>query len=102
MKKTQTITNELLTLRDFIRYGTSCFNEAGLSYGHGTDNAYDEAVYLVLETLHLPINQLEPYLDARLTESERKKLETGQKTICLLSVQNLALLFHRHLLTHMV
>ena len=75
MKKTQTITNELLTLRDFIRYGTSCFNEAGLSYGHGTDNAYDEAVYLVLETLHLPINQLEPYLDARLTESERKKLE---------------------------
>ncbi|MFH1158042.1 MAG: 50S ribosomal protein L3 N(5)-glutamine methyltransferase [Pseudomonadota bacterium] len=62
--------DELLTVRDFIRYGVSRFNEAGISYGHGTGNAYDEAVYLVLETLHLPVDQLEPYLDARLTGTE--------------------------------
>ncbi|MCE9506765.1 MAG: 50S ribosomal protein L3 N(5)-glutamine methyltransferase [Alphaproteobacteria bacterium] len=64
--------DELLTVRDFIRYGVSRFNEVGLSYGHGTGNAYDEAVYLVLETLHLPLDQLEPYFDARLTKAERK------------------------------
>ena len=68
MKKPKDV---LLTVRDFIRYGVSQFNAAGLCYGHGTDNAFDEAVYLVLETLHLPVGQLEPYLDARLTAKER-------------------------------
>lgn len=72
MPKSQKPENELKTVRDFIRYGVSCFNKAGLSYGHGTDNAFDEAVYLALETLHLPLDQLEPYLDARLTAAERK------------------------------
>ena len=71
MKKTL---DELQTVRDFIRYGVSRFNEAGLSFGHGTANAYDEAVYLVLETLHLPLDQLEPYFDARLTLPERKEV----------------------------
>jgi len=64
--------DELLTVRDFIRYGVSRFNQAGLYFGHGTDNAFDEAVYLVLETLHLPVDQLEPYLEARLTKAERR------------------------------
>jgi ribosomal protein L3 glutamine methyltransferase len=69
-------TDELLTVRDFIRYGVSRFNAAGLSFGHGTGNAYDEAVYLVLETLHLPLDQLEPYFDAKLTKPERKAVAT--------------------------
>jgi ribosomal protein L3 glutamine methyltransferase len=63
---------ELLTVRDFIRYGVSRFNAAGLSYGHGTNTAFDEAVFLVLESLHLPIDQLDPYLEARLTAPERR------------------------------
>lgn len=71
MLKNKKTTDELLTVRDFIRYGVSCFNKAGLGYGHGTDNAFDEAAYLVLETLHLPVDQLEPYLEARLTLPER-------------------------------
>ena len=63
--------NELVTLRDLMRFSTSRFNEAKLFFGHGTSNAWDEAAYLLLHTLHLPIDQLEPYLDARLTNSER-------------------------------
>ena len=59
------------TLRDFLRYGVSRFNAAGLSYGHGTANARDEAAYLILETLNLPLDELEPYLDARLTAAEK-------------------------------
>ncbi len=64
----------LVTLRDFLRYAVSRFNEAGLAFGHGTDNAYDEAVYLNLHTLHLPLARLEPFLDARLTTQERRKV----------------------------
>lgn len=62
---------ELVTVRDFIRHAVSRFTIAGLAYGHGTGTAFDEAVFLVLETLRLPIDQLEPYLDARLTAPER-------------------------------
>ncbi len=65
---------DLITLRDFIRVATSRFNEAGLYYGHGTDNAWDEAVALTLHTLHLPHDVHAAVFDARLTESERQKL----------------------------
>jgi len=60
----------LTTLRDLLRFAVSRFNQAGISFGHGTDNAYDEAAYLILHTLHLPLDTLEPFLDARLTPDE--------------------------------
>ena len=63
-------TNCLRTVRDLLRYATSRFNEAGLSFGHGSDNAFDEAAYLILHSLHLPIDRLEPFLDAALTATE--------------------------------
>lgn len=63
--------DELHTVRDLLRFGVSRFNEAKLFFGHGSTNAYDEAVYLLLHTLHLPIDQLEPWLDARVLEAER-------------------------------
>jgi ribosomal protein L3 glutamine methyltransferase len=66
--------NELATIRDFIRWGMSLFNEADIFFGHGTDNALDESAYLVLHTLHLPPQVGESYLDTRLIESERSKL----------------------------
>ena len=67
-------TEELVTLRDWLRWTVSRFNEAGLHFGHGTDNAWDEAVWILLATLHLPRDTLEPFLDARLTSSERHVL----------------------------
>ena len=66
--------DELHTLRDWLRYAVSGFNEAGLFFGHGCDNAFDEAAFLILHTLHLPHDQLEPFLDTRLTHTERLKV----------------------------
>lgn len=66
--------DELLTLRDLLRFAVSRYHEAGLFFGHGIDNAWDEAVYLLLHRLHLPLSRLEPFLDARLTSDERADL----------------------------
>ncbi|OGT42960.1 MAG: ribosomal protein L3 N(5)-glutamine methyltransferase [Gammaproteobacteria bacterium RIFCSPHIGHO2_12_FULL_40_19] len=65
---------ELLTIRDYIRYATSCFNEASLYFGHGTDNAWDEAVALTFHTLHLPHHIHPAVLDAHITKDEQTKL----------------------------
>lgn len=66
--------DELVTVRDLIRYAVSQFNRAGLFFGHGTQDAYDEAVYLVLHTLHLPLNRLEPFFDACIPSNERMEV----------------------------
>lgn len=62
---------ELLTLRDVLRWAVSRFREAGLFFGHGSHDPYDEAAYLILHALHLPPGRLDPFLDARLTAGER-------------------------------
>jgi ribosomal protein L3 glutamine methyltransferase len=63
---------ELITLRDCLRFAVSRFHAAGLHFGHGSDNAWDEAVYLALFSLCLPPDvSLEPFLDARLLSAER-------------------------------
>jgi ribosomal protein L3 glutamine methyltransferase len=66
--------SELVTVRDFLRYAVSRFTAAGLSFGHGSNNAWDEAVYLTLHTLNLPLDRLDPFLDARLLQRERSAL----------------------------
>lgn len=68
-------TDQLNTVRDWLRFAVSKFNKAGLFFGHGCTNAYDEAAYLILHTLHLSPDQLEPFLDARLTLDERNEVE---------------------------
>jgi len=62
------------TVRDLFRYAVSRFNAAALAYGHGATNAVDEAAFIVLEGLNLPIDALDPFLDARLTRAERERL----------------------------
>lgn len=66
--------DDLHTVRDWLRLAVSAFNEAKLSFGHGSANAYDEAAYLILHSLHLPLDTLTPFLDARLTEKEKNAL----------------------------
>ncbi|MGL6160106.1 50S ribosomal protein L3 N(5)-glutamine methyltransferase [Microbulbifer sp.] len=66
--------SELCTVLDYIRWGTSRFNEAGLWFGHGTDNAWDEALLLVMHALHLPLDSKPEVLQARLTTEERREV----------------------------
>ena len=74
MTNHNTALNELITIRDWIRFAVSQFEASDIFYGHGTDNAYDEAVWLIMSALHLPMDTLNNFLDARLTTSERNKL----------------------------
>jgi len=69
-------TESLITVRDWLRFAVSRFNEAGLFFGHGSDNAFDEAAYLILHTLHLPLDRLEPFFDASLTHIEAAQVQT--------------------------
>jgi len=68
------MTAGLFTVRDFFRFAVSEFTHAKLHFGHGAANAVDEAAFLVLEALSLPIDDINPWLDARLTEDERRRL----------------------------
>ncbi|MBK5964279.1 50S ribosomal protein L3 N(5)-glutamine methyltransferase [Thiocystis minor] len=61
----------LITIQDFVRWGASRFNAAGLFFGHGTDNAIDEAAQLVLSGLHLEPGLPTGFYDCRLTPVER-------------------------------
>ena len=65
-----------VTLGDFFRLAVRRFRAARLAYGHGTTNAVDEAAFLVLEALKLPIHALDPWLDLRPTPAERARLMT--------------------------
>ena len=69
-----TLPCELLTVGDVVRYATTCFAQAGLHFGHGTDNAGDEAFALVMQTLSLPFDAPPYVYAARLTDAERTEL----------------------------
>ena len=68
------VVSELSTLQDMVRWTVSRFNAAGLFYGHGTDNAWDEAIQLILPSLYLPIDIPPHVLNSRLTASERQRI----------------------------
>lgn len=69
---------DLHTIQDMVRWATSRFNDAALYFGHGTDNAWDEAVSLVTQALHLPhplvVQEANHLFASRLTKSEREKV----------------------------
>lgn len=64
----------LESVEDFIRWGGSLFQKAGLVFGHGTDNAFDDAKVLVLHSLSLPWSLADQYCKARLTDHERHEV----------------------------
>jgi ribosomal protein L3 glutamine methyltransferase len=66
--------NELHTIEDMMRWCVSRFNAAGIYYGHGTDNPWDEAVALVMHTLHLPLDLGHEVRRSRLTSTEKHKI----------------------------
>jgi ribosomal protein L3 glutamine methyltransferase len=74
MSNPDAVLDQLQTLRDFVRWGASRFNAAGLVFGHGTDNALDEAAALVLHALDLPNDLPDFYLEARLVAEEKQKV----------------------------
>ncbi|MDB5756211.1 MAG: ribosomal protein N(5)-glutamine methyltransferase [Massilia sp.] len=63
-------TTQFTTPRDLLRYAVTRFNKAGLFFGHGSVEALDEAAYLILSTLKLPLDKLDPFLDAKLLPEE--------------------------------
>lgn len=65
---------ELKTVRDWIRWSATCFTRGDLFFGHGTDNAWDEAVALVMWVIQQPFDRLEWVLDAKLVEAEKQQL----------------------------
>jgi len=70
-----TVADELHTLRDVLRWTTSQFNAAELFYGHGNDDAFNDALQLILHSLHLPSTELpELFMDARLTHAEKQAI----------------------------
>lgn len=66
----------LVTLGDFFKFAVARFRAARLAYGHGTTNAVDEAAFMVLEALRLPINRIDPWLDLVPTPAEKARLIT--------------------------
>jgi ribosomal protein L3 glutamine methyltransferase len=64
----------LKTIRDLLRYAVTSFAKAGLAHGHGASNAIDEAAFIILETLKLPVGDINPWAEARLTVKERNEL----------------------------
>ncbi len=70
----ETLTTHLTSVTDMLRFAVSQANQEGLYYGHGSDNAYDDMLSLILHTLHLPHDLPEFLLAGKLTQDEKKQL----------------------------
>jgi ribosomal protein L3 glutamine methyltransferase len=64
----------LKTIRDFIRFAVTTFEGSAAAYGQGTQSAFDEACFLVLRALSLPLNSLDFFADASVSQGEREKI----------------------------
>jgi ribosomal protein L3 glutamine methyltransferase len=71
---TGTELQDLITVRDWLRYGVTRFEQTELVYGHGTHSPVDEAAFLILACLNLPVDDASPWLDCRLTLAERRAI----------------------------
>ncbi|WP_370262677.1 50S ribosomal protein L3 N(5)-glutamine methyltransferase [Limnobacter sp.] len=64
----------LRTIRDWLRFYVSSMGRGRVFFGHGCANAMDEAIYLIQHALHLPMGDINPFLDARVTPTEKQAL----------------------------
>ena len=69
---TKNISAATCTLRDFILWAEQRFVQTRLYFGHGTDNARDEAAWLASSALAIPFTELDAHAGRRLTTSEFK------------------------------
>ncbi len=83
MRNNDEITSQLSTVRDYARWSMGRFTESNIFYGHGTDNAWDEALTLIFHLLHLPPEANQHVLDAVLTVAERQLILRVVETRCL-------------------
>jgi len=67
-------TQKLRSINDYLHFAVSQFDQAELFFGHGSSNAYDEAAYLILHTLNLPLDQLQPFLNKHPNKDEQDQL----------------------------
>lgn len=74
MESREQLVKQLVTIRDYARWAVSSFNQSSIFYGHGTDNAWDEALQLIFHGLQLPLNLVNEFMDAKLTNKERNLL----------------------------
>lgn len=82
MENHDDIVKTLTTLRDYLRWSVSRFTQSKLYFGHGTDNAWDEAIRLIYHLIHLPLDTPEVVLDSTLTKSERRLIVQLIETRC--------------------
>lgn len=68
------VVEDLATIQDMMRWAYSYFNASDLYYGHGYDNAWDEAQQLVLAALYLPADVPEAMYQSRLTLVEKERV----------------------------
>ena len=73
-KAMDALVSQLVTVRDLLRYAMSRFGAAEVFHGHGTTSAIDEAAFIILESLRLPVDDINPWLDARLLPEERRAI----------------------------
>ncbi len=74
MNKLTTVTNQLHTIADYCRYGATLFNQAELFYGHGSENAFNDAYILVIYALSLPNEVDDSLMTCRLIDSEKQRV----------------------------
>ncbi|MGL1957530.1 MAG: 50S ribosomal protein L3 N(5)-glutamine methyltransferase [Colwellia sp.] len=73
-KELALVTEQLHTVADYCRYGATLFNQAELFYGHGNDNAFSEALTLVMFVIALPEEASEQVLSCRLIAQEKHEI----------------------------
>jgi len=85
-EQTSQISDDLQTVLDYVRLAISAFNQHDVYFGHGTENAWQEAHVLVFSALHLPLDlsaeEQQTFYPCRLTQEEKTLILAWIKARC--------------------